>query len=106
MCINIEQDLVNQYDHVAEPFFSKVLGMDFGDCIITDESELSDFTMTNLPDEAVPPQATHCEVRQIWDSYVTRRIQECFGIEVSSTVIRLVDLFQSIEESSHPRVLH
>ena len=102
----VEQDIIDQYEHVAEPFFAQVLGIQYGDFLITDESTLSDFSMSNLPPKAIPPRASYKDTLALWDAHMKKKIRECFGIEVSTTTVRLVDLFQRIDVNLLRPTLH
>jgi len=102
----VEQDLIDQYEHVAEPFFAKVLGLEYGQWLISDESTLSDFSMSNLPQRAIPPKASYKDSLALWDVHMKNKIRECFGIEVASTAVRLVDLFQRIDVTLCKPTLH
>jgi hypothetical protein len=101
-----DQDIIAQYDHVAEPFFADVLQMDYGCYFLTDESTLSDFSLACLPEDASTEALSYRDAVSLGDSQLKSRIRERFGIEVERTTIRLVDLFVRIAEVSRPALLH
>ena len=45
------QERIDDFERAAVEFFRAVLGMDYGECIVTDESRLSDFASCGLPED-------------------------------------------------------
>ena len=45
------QERIDDFECTAVEFFRAVLGMDYGECIVTDESRLSDFASCGLPED-------------------------------------------------------
>ena len=45
-----DQDRIDAYEGAAREFFRSVLDMDSDECVVTDESRLSDFSSCGLPD--------------------------------------------------------
>ena len=45
-----DQDRIDAYEDTAREFFRSVLDMDYGECVVTDERRLSDFSSYGLPD--------------------------------------------------------
>lgn len=45
------QERVDDFEGTAVECFRAVLGMDYGECIVTDESRLSDFASCGLPED-------------------------------------------------------
>ena len=45
------QERIDDFERTAVEFFRAVLGMDYGECIVTDESRLSDFASCGLPED-------------------------------------------------------
>lgn len=54
------QERIDDFEHTAIEFFRAVLGMDYGECIVTDESRLSDFASCGLPEDIA--DTTHLRV--------------------------------------------
>jgi len=104
--ITADQALIDQYDHVAEPFFADVLQMDVGCYFLTDESTLSDFSLACLPEDATTESLSYREAVSLGDTQLKTRIRERFGIEIEKTSIRLVDLFERIVATNHAVTLH
>jgi hypothetical protein len=65
------QDHVELYENTARRFFREVLDCNFDDCLITDESYLSDFSSCGMPDElADATSSTVADVRTLLDRIV------------------------------------
>jgi len=81
------QDGVEQFEALARQFLPAILGYDFDDTIITDESSPSDF-------------CGRCETREefdAWEQKVLQRIEDLYGVRPVDSRVRLVDLFRDIE---------
>lgn len=81
------QDGVDQFEELAREFLPAILGYDFDDTIITDESSPSDF-------------CGWCETREEFDASerkVLQRIEERYGVRPADSRVHLVDLFRDIE---------
>jgi hypothetical protein len=85
------QDGVEQFEALAREFLPAMLGCDFDETIITDESSVSDFS-------------GFCETREkyeAWEQKVLQRIEDRFGVRPGSAGVKLVDLFRDIELHRH-----
>ena len=81
------QDGVEQFEELAREFLPAILGYDFDDTIIADESSPSDF-------------CGRCETREefdAWERKVLQRIEDRYGVRPPDSRVRLVDLFRDIE---------
>lgn len=81
------QDGVAQFESLAREFLPGILGLDFSETMITDESALGDF-------------CGWLETREEFDAWgrkVLQRIEERYGVRPPDTGILLVDLFRDIE---------
>ena len=101
-----EQDVIDSMEHIAVPFFEDVLQLDYRAVLVTDESTLSDFCFSGLPEGAIPQSADYKQARSMWDRFVVDRIATCYGLALATTSIRLVELFGRIEAETRPRTLH
>lgn len=104
-----EHDVIETLTHVAEPFFNEILGMELDDCLVTDDSTLSDFSFCGMP--TAPSELEHDtpdlrSLYQRWDDHVLSLIQQKYGITLESTVITLVQLFVRIDEKGRPATVH
>ena len=121
--IIIEKDKIDDYEDIARIFFKNMFGMNIDEVLITDLSDLSDFSGSgmsrtqyeqaegNVNLEGIPKkqhlQKVFKEIGQYWDNLVFEKLKEQYGIEVKSTVIKLVDLFETISENQYKtKVLH
>lgn len=81
------QDGVDQFESLAREVLPAILGHDFDQTMITDESTLSDFCGL-------------CETREefdAWERKVLQRVEDRYGVGPPDTGIHLVDLFRDIE---------
>lgn len=81
------QDGVDQFESLAREFLPAILGYEFDDTLITDESSLSDF-------------AGLYETREEFDAWeldMLQRIEGRYGVRPADARIHLVDLFRDIE---------
>lgn len=82
------QDRLTKVEHLAPRFFREVLGWEYEECLVTDESDLGDFATASAPRE---------ERRAELDTFLTR-MQEHYlvdGRTVGST--RIVHLLEFLE---------
>ncbi len=75
-----ETDRIEQYETIAIDFFNKIIGMNYYDCFISDESSLYDFDLDD--EEAVG------------------KIKKEYGIELDKNLF-LVDIFKQIDNEKH-----
>lgn len=92
------QDHVELYDDTARLFFREVLDMDFGECLVTDESRLSDFSSCGMPDELADTTTSLKELHAAWDVWALAELRSRYGLEYPSTSLPLVTLFRDIEQ--------
>jgi len=100
------QDRIDAYESTAREFFQAILGRDYGDCVITDESRLSDLSSCGLPDELGEAAIGLKALYAAWDVWVVPVICERYGLsfgDVQPTVL-LVELFEKMEEQQHRRL--
>ncbi|MFN0303671.1 MAG: hypothetical protein ACKVQU_25325 [Burkholderiales bacterium] len=92
------QDRITAYAETAREFFRVVLDIDYDECLVTDESRLSDFASCGLPDEIADATVGLKTLYAAWDAWVTPVICERYKLfDVAPTVL-LVDLFERIEQ--------
>lgn len=91
------QERIDDFEGTAVEFFRAVLGMDYGDCIVTDESRLSDFASCGLPEAIADATQSLKALYSAWEAWVVPVICSRYGLAGVSTTILLVDLFELIE---------
>ncbi|MDP2007189.1 MAG: hypothetical protein Q8K45_16045 [Rubrivivax sp.] len=91
------QERIDDFKHTAIEFFRGVLGMDYGECIVTDESRLSDFASCGLPEDIADTTQSLQALYSAWDAWVVPAICSRYGLADLSTTMLLVDLFDAIE---------
>lgn len=101
-----DKDVIDTMTEVSAPFFQDVLGIPLGECLITDESELSDFCGVGLPDAVADTCSTLAALRIAWDRWVLERIAVRYGVHLATTRIRLVQFFEQLRQSRQPHTLH
>jgi hypothetical protein len=101
-----DQDRIESYDGTAREFFRAVLDMDYDECMVTDESRLSDFSSCGLPDGLGDEAKGLKELYAVWDAWVVPVICERYGLEAAdvSLTILLVELFEKIEKQRLKRL--
>ena len=81
------QDGIDQFEGLAREFLPAILGHDFDEVMITDESSVSDF-------------CGRLETREefdAWERKVLQRIEDRYGVRPTDCGVLLVDLFRDIE---------
>ena len=99
-----DQDRIDLYEATATEFFRSVLDMDYGECLVTDESRLSDFSSCGMPDELADATTGLQELYAAWRVWVVPVIKDRYGLDDVVPSILLVDLFERIEQQGARRV--
>jgi hypothetical protein len=89
-------DEIDKYELIADTFFKNVFEWAGRGYLITDESQLSDFTYSGKGWRVIAEDGG--DDPHHWDDWVKGVIKREYGIELVSTSIRLVDLFKMISE--------
>jgi hypothetical protein len=98
------QERIDDFEQTAREFFRAVLAMDYGECIVTDESRLSDFSSCGLPEDIADATRSLNELYSAWDAWVVPAICSRYGLVDVLPTILLVDLFEQIERQRLSRV--
>ena len=93
-----DQDRIDLYEATATEFFRSVLDMDYTECLVTDESRLSDFSSCGMPDELADATTGLKELYAAWRVWVVPVIRDRYGLDDVAPSILLVDLFGRIEQ--------
>ncbi len=91
------QDHVELYEHTARRFFREVLDYSFDDCLITDESWLSDFSSCGMPDELADATSSLKELYAAWDVWMLNELRTRYGLEYTTTAVPLLKVFHDLE---------
>jgi hypothetical protein len=95
---------IDQLASMAQDFFRDVLDLDYDECLVTDESRLSDFSSCGLPEALADKTTSLSELYAAWKAWVVPVICTRYRlVDVAPTVL-LVDLFQQIEQQRTSRV--
>lgn len=99
-----ERCQIENFDAVANNFFATVLDMDYGDCFVSDESCLSDFSSCGMPESLGPKNSSIQSLYAAWDAWIIPEIARRYGVELTATSVTLVDLFNRITQAKSARV--
>lgn len=69
------QDEIVQYEETARRFLREVLDYDLDECVISDESSLSDFASCGLLDELANPTETLQELYAAWYPWILLQLK-------------------------------
>ena len=97
-----ESDIIGEYDEIAREFLDAVFDQDLDECLITDESCLSDFSGCCLPEDYEPPAGLTKQERfnhlyEIGDAEMIKIVKERYGIDVSPDDY-LITVFEKIRK--------
>jgi hypothetical protein len=93
-----EQDAIVALETTATHFFRDVLDLDYGSALVTDESDLSDFSFSGH----MPPGAKGSSLKEEysrWDAWVIASISKRYDVNLKTTRIKMVLLLSQIETS-------
>lgn len=91
-----EQFQIEEFDGIATEFFANVLDMDYGDCFVSDDSLLCDFSSCGMPDSLSTNASDLKVLYAAWDKWIIPEIARRYGVELTETTISMVDLFNRI----------
>lgn len=94
-----ETGQIEAFDAIATEFFDAILGMDYSECFVSDESALSHFASCGMPEAMSEGAKTLPELYGRWDGWVLQEIENRYGVTLAHTGINLVDLFNRIQEA-------
>lgn len=97
------QDHIDLYEETARRFVREVLDMSSDECLLTDESYLSDFSSCGMPDELADKTSSLKELYAAWDVWVLGELKSRYGLEYASTAMPLLELFRDLEHCWHRR---
>lgn len=95
--ITVTQEQIHEFHRTQVQFMSDVLDLD--GVIVTDLSELSDFTYSGMPAGALDTSLPLRDLVAKWDAWAIARVQELYGITLKTTAVNLIWLFNQIEVS-------
>jgi hypothetical protein len=105
-----EQFWIADLEDTAAMFFQDILGMDYSEILLTDESALSDFACCGescsdfpreLTDEAEPSQEQYAR----WHKWIREKVSKRYALEIpESGTVYLVALFREIEAAKKARM--
>ncbi len=99
-----ERHQIEEFDEIANEFFSSVLGMDYDACFVSDESRLCDFSGCGMPDYLVASGNDLQTLSVAWDRWVICEVARRYGVDLSAATVTMVDLFNRIAVARAARV--
>lgn len=107
--IIIEQDTVDFYVREAQDFFTKILDTNYDEVLITDLSCLSDFNGRGFGEDSAEKDefyklinseesSSYSDILDFWDNFIINKIKNTYGVEISSTNIKLIDIFSQLSD--------
>ena len=97
-------DGIDQFEATGRRFLAEVLDMSWDQCLLTDESTLSDFSGSG-PCGLMPEDSLE-EYYAAWDAWVLERIENLYGVRQETTSVLLVDFLRTLETQGRPAVTH
>lgn len=101
-----DQDVIDQFDDIGAEFFDTVLGLTYSECLVTDESRLSDFAFSGLPDDDSSKDDDLNTLYDKWDAWVIEKIASQYGLRLEKTGVTLVQLFEQIRLIQQVQAVH
>jgi hypothetical protein len=92
-----DQDIVKNYDEIADRFMQKIFKLFPEDLWISDESQLSDFSAGCAPEDT-PESLSYQEFCEIGEKEMLRKIDAEYHLTVDPQA-RLIDVFEMIAKS-------
>lgn len=100
------QDVIEAFEVTGRRVLREVLGMSWDEVLVTDESDLSDFSTCGMPEDDFPEGANYGECCRLWNAWVIARISALYRVRLADTRIRLVELFRQVENSTNNPLLN
>jgi len=91
------QDTIELFEATAREFFRDVLDQNFNECLVTDESHLSDWSSCGMSDYLADKTASLEELYAAWDIWMLAELKARFELDYSTTAVPFVQLFRDIE---------
>ncbi len=99
------QESLDFFESEAIEFFSVIFNLSYMSCFVSDISELADFASHVWPENKPLPSELSVFDYEC-DLIVLNRIKAHYGIELESTKITFVELFQLMQSSTLSYTLH
>lgn len=99
-------DEIEAFEKTGAQFLQDILEMSWSEVFITDLSDLSDFAFRGMPEDGGNSAESLHDLHCVWDEWVISAIQARYRIRLTSTNIRLVDIFRQIEIAASLATIH
>ena len=91
------QDRIELYEDTAREFFRDVLDMSYDECLVTDETHLSDFSSCGLPEDFPEPTGGLKELYAAWDKWVLAELKKRYDLDYTTTAVPLLTVLHDVE---------
>jgi len=91
------QDQIQLHEATARAFFRDVLDLSLDECIVTDETCLSDFSSCGLPEDIREPAGGLRALHAAWDTWLLAELQRRYGLVYTTSAIPLLTLLRDVE---------
>jgi hypothetical protein len=95
--LTITQDQIEDFQQTGSQFMRDLLGVD--EALLTDISELSDFTFSGMPIGTLDTSLPLRELTATWDAWAIAEVESRYGITLTTTKVNMVALLNQIEVS-------
>ena len=93
-----EQDIIEQFDEIAARFFDVILGLTYSECLVTDDSRLSEFAFSGWSGEDWSKDEELNALYDKWDAWVIEKIATNYGVRIEKTNLTMWQLFEQIKQ--------
>ena len=98
------QDGIDQFEETGRKFLADVLEMSWDECLLTDESYLSDFYGSGP--HGLSTDMAYEDFGNAWHAWVSERVTALYGIELASVHVPLIDVFRQLEARQRGARVH
>lgn len=95
--LTISQDQIDDFQQTGSQFMRDLLGVD--GALLTDTTELSDFTFSGMPIGALDTSRPLRELTAAWDAWAIAEVQSRYGITLTTTKVNMITFLNQIEVS-------
>jgi phage/plasmid-associated DNA primase len=97
------QDHIELYEDTAREFFRDVLDLNYDECLVTDETHLSDFSSCGLPDDVPETEGGLKGLYAAWDKWVLAELKQRYDLDYATTAVPLLTVLHDVEAAKARR---
>ena len=91
------------YEDTARAFFRELLDLSYDDCLVTDETHLSDFSSCGLPEDFAEPPSGLKALYAAWDKWILAEIKQRYNLDYATTAVPLLTVLHDVEAAKARR---